>query len=69
MLHTTKHELEFLQSLPVELLRNYARAFKKRAVFVHKGDGAHGNFETVINKTQIEAYLNRYVNLGHDNGH
>lgn len=66
MVYTTKHELEFLQSLSLESLRNYARAFKKRAVYIHKGVSAHGNFETVINKTQIEAYLNRYVNLGGD---
>lgn len=67
MLHTTKHELEFLQSLPLESLRNYARAFKKRAVFIHKGASARGNFETVINKSQIESYLNRYVNLSNNN--
>lgn len=67
MTYTTKHELEFLQSLPPESLRNYARALKKRAVFHHSGDGAHGHFETLINKTQIESYLNHYVNLGDGN--
>ena len=63
MIHTTKHELEFLQSLPPELLRNYARALKKRAVFVHSGHCAHGHFETLISKAQIESYLKRYVNF------
>lgn len=58
MIHTTKHELEFLQSLPQKLLRKYALALKKRVIFDHKGSGAHGNFETVINRTEIEAYLN-----------
>lgn len=68
MIHTTKHELEFLQRLPLDSLRNYARAFKKRAVFIHKGVSAHGNFETVINKAQIELYLKRYADLGDNDG-